>query len=70
MPSGPAGRSQTNGAPSTGDFESWCGAEIASFKKPKQHVFRDELPKNSYGKILKTVLRREFSAQRPPARHA
>lgn len=39
------------------DLESWCREEIASFKKPKRYVFTDELPKNSYGKILKTELR-------------
>ncbi|SMH30643.1 class I adenylate-forming enzyme family protein [Azospirillum agricola] len=48
----------------TGDLENWCRAEIASFKKPRQYVFCDELPKNSYGKILKTALRDEFSARR------
>lgn len=55
---------------STGDLENWCRAEIASFKKPKRYVFRDELPKNSYGKILKTVLRDQFAAQPPLTRHA
>jgi len=40
------------------DLEHWCRQEIASFKKPKRYVFLDELPKNSYGKILKTELRR------------
>jgi len=39
------------------DLESWCRQEIASFKKPKRYVFIDELPKNSYGKVLKTELR-------------
>lgn len=40
-----------------GDLESWCRQEIASFKKPKRYVFTGELPKNSYGKVLKTELR-------------
>ncbi len=39
------------------ELEAWCKAEIASFKKPKRYVFCPELPKNSYGKVLKTVLR-------------
>ncbi len=39
------------------ELERWCLDEIASFKKPKRYVFRDELPKNSYGKVLKTELR-------------
>lgn len=38
-------------------LEQWCRREIASFKKPKRYVFCDELPKNSYGKVLKTELR-------------
>lgn len=39
------------------ELESFCRREIASFKKPKRYIFRDELPKNSYGKVLKTDLR-------------
>ena len=42
-------------------LEAWCRAEMASFKKPKRYVFPDELPKNSYGKVLKTELRRELA---------
>ena len=38
-------------------LDSWCRQQIASFKRPKTYVFADELPKNSYGKILKTALR-------------
>lgn len=38
-------------------LEQLCRKEIASFKKPKRYVFCDELPKNSYGKVLKTELR-------------
>ena len=43
------------------ELEAWCLAEIASFKKPKRYLFRDALPKNSYGKVLKTELRAAFS---------
>lgn len=43
------------------DLENWCRQEIASFKKPKRYVFTGELPKNSYGKILKTELRRALA---------
>lgn len=38
-------------------LEAWCRNEIASFKKPKRYIFPPELPRNSYGKILKTELR-------------
>jgi long-chain acyl-CoA synthetase len=34
-----------------------CLAKIARFKRPKAYVFLDELPKNNYGKVLKTELR-------------
>jgi long-chain acyl-CoA synthetase len=38
-------------------LNAWFIERMASFKKPKKYVFRTELPKNSYGKILKTDLR-------------
>lgn len=38
-------------------LDAWCKAEMGSFKKPKRYVFCQELPKNSYGKVLKTALR-------------
>jgi long-chain acyl-CoA synthetase len=34
-----------------------CLDHIARFKRPKRYVFVAELPKNNYGKILKTTLR-------------
>jgi long-chain acyl-CoA synthetase len=41
----------------TTDLDALCLAEIARFKRPKAYVFVDALPKNNYGKILKTELR-------------
>ena len=41
------------------ELDTLCEAHIARFKKPKQYLFLDALPKNSYGKILKTELRRQ-----------
>lgn len=41
-------------------LDAWCRAEMASFKKPKRYVFCAELPKNSYGKVLKTELRKRL----------
>ncbi|MGB3126329.1 MAG: AMP-binding protein [Pseudomonas sp.] len=41
----------------TAELSAWFLTRMASFKKPKKYLFRDELPKNSYGKILKTDLR-------------
>lgn len=39
-----------------------CRESLASYKKPKYVIIRDELPRNSQGKVLKTVLRAEASA--------
>ena len=39
------------------ELNSLCLASIARFKRPKDYVFIDALPKNNYGKILKTELR-------------
>jgi long-chain acyl-CoA synthetase len=41
-----------------GELDALCLARIARFKRPKDYVFVDALPKNNYGKILKTELRR------------
>lgn len=38
-------------------LNDWFLARMASFKKPKKYQFCAELPKNSYGKILKTRVR-------------
>jgi acyl-CoA synthetase (AMP-forming)/AMP-acid ligase II len=40
------------------ELDSWCRQQIAAFKRPKRYEFVEELPKNSYGKILKTELRK------------
>ncbi|MCK9908533.1 AMP-binding protein [Microbacteriaceae bacterium K1510] len=39
------------------ELDSLCLSNIARFKRPKDYVFVDALPKNNYGKILKTELR-------------
>jgi long-chain acyl-CoA synthetase len=38
-------------------FDAHCLASIARFKRPKRYVYLDALPKNNYGKVLKTELR-------------
>jgi long-chain acyl-CoA synthetase len=45
------------------ELDALCLAAIARFKRPKDYVFVPALPKNNYGKILKTELR-EMDAQR------
>ncbi len=39
------------------ELDQLCLAHIARFKRPKKYHFIDELPKNNYGKVLKTALR-------------
>jgi long-chain acyl-CoA synthetase len=39
------------------ELDTLCLSRIARFKRPKDYVFVDALPKNNYGKILKTELR-------------
>lgn len=39
------------------ELDTLCLSNIARFKRPKEYVFVDALPKNNYGKILKTELR-------------
>ncbi|MBV0910942.1 AMP-binding protein [Anianabacter salinae] len=38
-------------------LDAHCRAEIARFKRPKAYRFVEDLPKNAYGKVLKTDLR-------------
>ncbi|PWT86460.1 MAG: AMP-dependent synthetase [Proteobacteria bacterium] len=39
------------------ELDALCLSAIARFKRPRAYVFVPELPKNNYGKILKTELR-------------
>lgn len=39
------------------ELDALCLDNIARFKRPKHYRFVDELPKNNYGKVLKTELR-------------
>ncbi|MBE1284100.1 MAG: AMP-binding protein [Rhodobacteraceae bacterium] len=43
------------------DLNDLCNAQIARFKRPKAYFRVPELPKNNYGKVLKTELRSRFS---------
>mgnify|MGYP001033860459 CR=1 FL=1 len=45
------------GALAEADLDRHCLDRIARFKRPKAYVFVDALPKNNYGKVLKTELR-------------
>jgi long-chain acyl-CoA synthetase len=45
------------------DLDALCLDHIARFKRPKAYRFVDSLPKNNYGKVLKTALREKLAAQ-------
>jgi long-chain acyl-CoA synthetase len=47
-----------------GELDALCLKGIARFKRPKDYVFVSALPKNNYGKVLKTQLR-ELDAKQP-----
>ena len=40
------------------DLDALCLEHIARFKRPRDYRFVEGLPKNNYGKVLKTELRR------------
>ena len=44
----------------TAVLDRWCRDNIAAFKRPKRYEFPETLPKNSYGKVLKTDLRSQL----------
>ena len=48
------------GQASPDDLDRLCLAHIARFKRPKDYIQVEALPKNNYGKVLKTELRDRF----------
>ncbi len=42
------------------ELDALCLENIARFKRPKHYRFVDSLPKNNYGKVLKTELRKRL----------
>ncbi len=46
--------------PEIAELDQLCLDNIARFKRPKEYIILPELPKNNYGKILKTRLRKYF----------
>ncbi len=47
-------------APDPAALDAHCLDRIARFKRPKDYVFVPDLPKNNYGKVLKTELRKRL----------
>ena len=45
---------------SEAEIQAHCSANLARFKKPRSVEFRTELPKSSYGKVLKRELREPY----------
>lgn len=52
---------QTGRKVSVAGLDRYCIENIARFKRPKEYRIVDQLPKNNYGKVLKTELRAELS---------
>ena len=46
--------------PTEAGLDRLCLDNLARFKRPKRYRFVDALPKNNYGKIVKTALREEL----------
>ncbi|HUK04101.1 MAG TPA: AMP-binding protein, partial [Burkholderiales bacterium] len=42
------------------DLDELCLANVARFKRPREYRFVESLPKNNYGKVLKTELRKRL----------
>jgi long-chain acyl-CoA synthetase len=43
------------------ELDDFCLQHIARFKRPREYVFVESLPKNNYGKVLKTRLREQLT---------
>lgn len=46
--------------PTPDDLDEFCLKHMARFKRPKDYIFLQYLPKNNYGKVLKTELRNQL----------
>ena len=46
----------------TQELDAWCLRSLARFKRARYYRQVDALPKNSYGKVLKTELRKTLAA--------
>ena len=49
--------------PSLKEIQDECREHLASYKKPKEAYFLDQLPRNNMGKVLKKKLRSDYARQ-------
>ena len=49
--------------PAEAELDKLCLDHIARFKRPRAYRFVETLPKNNYGKVLKTELRKSLAAE-------
>jgi long-chain acyl-CoA synthetase len=54
---------RTGATPAAEALDRHCTEHIARFKRPRHYRFVSHLPKNGYGKVLKTVLREQLVQQ-------
>ena len=54
-------------APGAEALDALCLAHIARFKRPREYRFVERLPKNNYGKVVKTELRAMLARDRSEA---
>ena len=52
------------------ELDALCLDKIARFKRPREYLFVDRLPKNSYGKVLKMELREWLRKEDRPQRES
>jgi long-chain acyl-CoA synthetase len=52
------------GDASSAELDALCNDQIARFKRPKAYISVPDLPKNNYGKVLKTELRKRLEEER------
>lgn len=54
------------GSADPSELDRLCTDNIARFKRPKAYITVPELPKNNYGKVLKTELRKQLEEKTTP----
>ncbi|WP_341891791.1 AMP-binding protein [Variovorax sp. YR752] len=52
---------QPGATPTPESLDAHCLAQMARFKRPKRYLIVEALPKNNYGKVLKTALRERLA---------